>query len=67
MRIGAKEKELSGYEPATTNNRMELTAVIEALRARGATNVVQLHTRDPKVADTEEFAAPLRTARVSRN
>ena len=25
------EKELSGGEPSTTNNRMELTAVIEAL------------------------------------
>ena len=27
------EKTLKGYAPATTNNRMELTAVIEALRA----------------------------------
>ena len=27
------EKELSGGEPQTTNNRMELTAVIEALKA----------------------------------
>ena len=27
------EKELSGGEPETTNNRMELTAAIEALRA----------------------------------
>ncbi len=27
------EKRLSGAEPGTTNNRMELTAVIEALRA----------------------------------
>ena len=26
------EKELSGYEPATTNNRMELTAVTRALQ-----------------------------------
>ena len=30
---GQKEKELSGGEKLTTNNRMELTAVIEALRA----------------------------------
>jgi ribonuclease HI len=30
---GARERELSGAEPATTNNRMELTAVIEALAA----------------------------------
>lgn len=27
------EKEASGFEPATTNNRMELRAVIEALKA----------------------------------
>lgn len=30
---GASEKELSGYEPDTTNNRMELTAVARALEA----------------------------------
>ncbi len=28
-----KEKELSGYEESTTNNRMELTAAIEGLKA----------------------------------
>ncbi len=28
---GGKEKEVSGYEPSTTNNRMELTAAIKAL------------------------------------
>ncbi|KAI1461243.1 hypothetical protein F4805DRAFT_415218 [Annulohypoxylon moriforme] len=32
-------------------------------RRLGATNVTVLHTYDPKVADTEEFAAPLRTAK----
>ncbi|WP_414652217.1 ribonuclease HI [Ideonella sp.] len=31
MRAGGHEKELFGGEAATTNNRMELTAVIEAL------------------------------------
>ena len=30
---GRNERELSGGEPETTNNRMELTAVIEGLRA----------------------------------
>lgn len=30
---GDKRRELWGYEPETTNNRMELTAAIEALRA----------------------------------
>jgi len=33
MQFGEKEKELYGGEPDTTNNRMELMATIEALRA----------------------------------
>ena len=33
MRAGAHEKEISGGERATTNNRMELTAVIRALES----------------------------------
>ncbi len=33
LRYAGVEKELSGSEKETTNNRMELTAVIEALRA----------------------------------
>ncbi len=33
MRYGDREKELSGAEPQTTNNRMELMAAIQALEA----------------------------------
>lgn len=33
LRSGTRECELSGCEPQTTNNRMELTAVIKALEA----------------------------------
>lgn len=33
LRYKEKEKEISGYCPNTTNNRMELTAVIEGLNA----------------------------------
>ena len=33
LRYGAHEKKLHGGEPDTTNNRMELTAVIQALGA----------------------------------
>lgn len=33
LRSGGKEKELFGGAPNTTNNRMEMQAVIEALRA----------------------------------
>lgn len=32
LMAGCAEKEVSGSEPATTNNRMELTAAIEALK-----------------------------------
>jgi ribonuclease HI len=32
LRYGEKSAELSGFAPHTTNNRMELTAVIEGLR-----------------------------------
>ena len=32
LRCSGREKEISGWAPDTTNNRMELTAVIEALR-----------------------------------
>lgn len=33
IRYQGSEKQLSGYEPNTTNNRMELTAVIKGLSA----------------------------------
>jgi ribonuclease HI len=33
LRTGEHEREISGAEPLTTNNRMELTAVIRALEA----------------------------------
>lgn len=37
-------KELSGYEPETTNNRMELTAAIQALDALKEPCEVELYT-----------------------
>ena len=39
-----QKKELSGYEPDTTNNRMELRAVIEAVRALKASCEISIHT-----------------------
>lgn len=33
LTYGGKTKEISGFEPQTTNNRMELRAVIEAIAA----------------------------------
>jgi ribonuclease HI len=38
------DRELSGNDPDTTNNRMELTAAIEALRALNRPCAVTLHT-----------------------
>jgi len=44
LRAKDKEKELSGGELMTTNNRMELTAVIEALRALKTKCNITLYT-----------------------
>lgn len=41
---GRHRKELSGGEASTTNNRMELTAAIEALEALNQPSSVELHT-----------------------
>ena len=51
IRSGAREKELSGGEAATTNNRMELTAAIEALRALKKPCRVTLSTDSRYVMD----------------
>jgi ribonuclease HI len=44
LRAKGKEKELWGGEAATTNNRMELTAVIRALEALKRSSQVRLYT-----------------------
>lgn len=41
---GDREKELCGGEPATTNNRMEMMAAIQALEALNRPCRVELHT-----------------------
>ena len=45
------EKEISGFEKETTNNRMELTAVIEGLKALKEPCEVELTTDSKYVAD----------------
>ena len=45
------EKELSGGEPETTNNRMELTAVITALKALKEPCIVELYSDSKYVID----------------
>ena len=51
LRFGDKERELSGGENPTTNNRMELTAVIEALTALKKPCRVTLSTDSRYVMD----------------
>ncbi len=44
LRFGTHEKELTGHDPATTNNRMELTAAAAALEALTKPCRVVVHT-----------------------
>lgn len=56
LRYNAKEKELCGGEAETTNNRMELTAVIEALSALKKPCQVILTTDSQYVVNSIEKA-----------
>ena len=51
LRLGHHEKELSGGEKQTTNNRMELSGAIEALKALKEPCEVSLHTDSRYVID----------------
>ncbi|HKD48507.1 MAG TPA: ribonuclease HI [Rhizomicrobium sp.] len=51
LRSGAHERELSGGEILTTNNRMELMAVIKALRQIKRPSHVTIHTDSRYVMD----------------
>ena len=51
LRMGENEKELSGGEANTTNNRMEMLAAIRALEALTRPCAVDLHTDSTYVRD----------------
>jgi ribonuclease HI len=51
LRYHGHERELSGFEPLTTNNRMELMAAIAALEALKRPSHVRLHTDSRYVRD----------------
>jgi ribonuclease HI len=51
IRSGRHEKELSGGDPLTTNNRMELLAAIRALEALKRPCRIRLHTDSIYVRD----------------
>jgi ribonuclease HI len=51
IRYGKHEKEISGSDPDTTNNRMELSATIQALKILIEPCEVKLHTDSRYVID----------------
>ncbi len=51
LRSGPNEKEISGGDKATTNNRMEMMAVIEGLKALKTGSAVTIHTDSRYVMD----------------
>ena len=51
LRAGGKEREMSGGQAATTNNRMEMMAAIEALEALNRPSRVRLFTDSSYLKD----------------
>lgn len=51
LEFGAKTREITGNDPATTNNRMEMMAVLEGLRALKEPCVVEVWTDSRYVVD----------------
>jgi ribonuclease HI len=51
LRSGDREKELVGGEPETTNNRMEMTAILRGLTALKEPCAVTVHTDSRYVID----------------
>ena len=60
---GQHRRELSGGEPSTTNNRMEMTAVIEALSVLKEPCAVDLHSDSRYLIDALEKGWALRWKR----
>lgn len=54
LMYGEHRRELSGGEPSTTNNRMELTAIISALSALNEPCTVELYSDSRYVLDALE-------------
>ncbi len=52
LMFGPHQKEISGFEPATTNNRMELTAAVKALEALTEPCNVILHSDSAYLVNT---------------
>ncbi len=64
---GEHEKEISGYVPETTNNRMEMQAVIEALKVLKQPCMVELYTDSDYVVKGIKQWLPAWKAKQWRN
>lgn len=51
LKYGEIEKEISGYDANTTNNRMELTAAIEAMKSLKAPCEIELYSDSAYLVD----------------
>lgn len=60
LMAGKHQKEISGGEPKTTNNRMEMMAVIEGLKALKCPCRVKLYS------DSEYIVLPIQDGRMQR-
>ena len=69
LKYNGREKEISGGEAVTTNNRMELTAIIEGLRILKERCEVTIHSDSKYVIDavTEGWAVRWRANGWMRN
>lgn len=59
---GGKEARIVFVPTAAEDGGWDADKTVEAFRKRGAKEVVILHTRDPKGADTDKFIEPLKSA-----
>lgn len=55
LEFGGKTKTISGFEPDTTNNRMEMRAVIEALRALKKPCIAKIHSDSALIINAFEL------------
>ena len=51
LESGPHKKEISGFDPESTNNRMEMKAVIEGLKALKRPSAVAVHTDSAYIAN----------------
>lgn len=54
LEFNGKSKSISGHEPQTTNNRMEMMAVIEALNALNKPCIAKIHSDSALVINAFE-------------